>query len=106
MRNSPENLLIREEESPEQLTNFDNLKKDIFDFLLPNLDSKMTDYFKEQMIDKKINFKDYFLSNAFGAIMSGEELPDQSSYKYYDNKDGAIEKIINDMIINVQEKAA
>jgi hypothetical protein len=106
---SMENLnLISEEqqERPEKFTNFDSLKSEIAEYLLPNLDSTMRPEFMEYLNENNLKRDKYFLANAFIAMMSGEKLPDQSEYEFYDNKDGKIESIINSMIINVQEKAS
>jgi hypothetical protein len=103
MSGSPEKFLINPQE---KFTNFDSLKSEIAEYLLPNLDSNMTTEFMEYLNENNLKRDKYFLANAFIAMMSGEELPDQSEYELFDDKDRKIESIINSMIINVQEKAS
>ena len=98
---SPENILIEQTESPKSV---ESLKADIIDFLLPNFDSNMAEEFMEFFY--KNDLSKYTLAKVFLAIINGEKPPEQSKGELFDTDDGKIEKFINEMIINVQEKAA
>ncbi|MFA5652194.1 MAG: hypothetical protein WC933_02415 [Candidatus Paceibacterota bacterium] len=102
MSRSPENTLIEQQQPQEKFEDFfENVK-----FLSSNLDSNMTSDFTEYLGENEIKFEDYFLANLFLSVIANKELPEQSAYKYFDTKDNKIEKFVESMVINTQEKAS
>jgi len=102
MSRSPENMLIEQQPPQEKFEDFfENVK-----FLSSNLDSNMTSDFTEYLGENNIKFEDYFLANLFQSIIAKKELPEQSDYKFFDTKDSKIEKFVESMVINIQEKAS
>lgn len=89
MYNPEANFITPEQEKRQE--DFANLLE-VIDSV--KLDSNIAAEFFSYLNENNLKFKDYFLASVFQSRLLHMDLPEESSYEFYDTDDGKIEAFI------------
>lgn len=81
------------EEQLERQSRFEDFKENL-GVILQNMNSNITSEFTDYMKSKNLNLKDYFLAHVFIAMVKGEKIPNEKTFKNYDTEKDEIYKYV------------